>query len=83
MVFTKQSSRYHKVLAVMDVCVALDFTGLLALPRVLHQAEFPPHLLFSVCEGTFLAFDLESFWSARNSWCFLDRVPLLLSWNQS
>ena len=82
-IFTKQSSRHHKALAVMGVCVALDFIGLLAVPRVLHQAEFPLHLLFSVCKGTFLAFDVDSLWSARNSWCFSDRVPFLLSWNQS
>lgn len=58
-VFAKQSSRHHKALAVMEVCIALDFIGLLSLPRVLHQAEFPLHLLFSVCKGTFLAFDVE------------------------
>lgn len=61
MVFTKQSSRHHEALAVMDVCVALDFIGLLAVPRVLHQAEFLLHFLFRVCKGTFLAFDVESF----------------------
>ncbi|CAH3194168.1 unnamed protein product, partial [Porites evermanni] len=37
-VFTKQSSSHHEALAVMDVCVALDFIGLLAVPRVLYQA---------------------------------------------
>ena len=49
----------------MQVCVDVDFIGLLAVPRVLHQAEFPLHLLFSVCKGTFLAFDVESFWSEQ------------------
>ena len=61
MVFTKQSSRHREALAVMDVCVALDFIALLAVPRVLHQTEFLLHLLFRVCKGTFLAFDVESF----------------------
>ena len=61
MVFAKQSSRHHKALAVMDVCIALDFIGLLSLPRVLHQAEFPLHLLFSVCSEQLVLFGLSTF----------------------
>ena len=38
--YAKQSSRHHKALAVMDVCIALDFIGLLSIK---------PSFLYTFC----------------------------------
>ena len=43
-----------EVLHVVDVCVALDFIGLLAKPTVLYLAKISLHLTSSVVKGIFL-----------------------------